>query len=123
MVEELGKLDARLQELGLPVGWRTLDRAGCEAIANQGNVAAFVGDRCVVPGDAPQGIAARTVGQWSVWVGSKLAGWLLSGAMAAQGAPFWFDILKKVINVRSSGERPDEAEDNKDNAAPSKRGE
>ena len=36
------------------------------------------------------------------WVG-KLLGILLSGAAAAQGAPFWFDILKKLVNFRGSG--------------------
>ena len=36
------------------------------------------------------------------WV-LKLFGLIASGIAAAQGAPFWFDLLKKVINVRSSG--------------------
>jgi hypothetical protein len=25
---------------------------------------------------------------------------------AAQGAPFWFDILKKFINIRGTGTKP-----------------
>ena len=43
------------------------------------------------------------------------AGWLLkvmgiifSATAAAQGSPFWFDILKKLVNVRGSGAKPDE---------------
>jgi len=32
----------------------------------------------------------------------------MTGAAAAQGAPFWFDILKKLINVRSTGPKPEE---------------
>lgn len=39
---------------------------------------------------------------------TKLLGLLLTGAAAAQGAPFWFDILKKFVNVRSSGSNPSE---------------
>lgn len=39
----------------------------------------------------------------------KLFGLLISGVAAAQGAPFWFDILKKTINIRSSGANPTEA--------------
>lgn len=39
----------------------------------------------------------------------KLFGLLVSGIAAAQGAPFWFDILKKAINIRSSGANPSEA--------------
>jgi hypothetical protein len=38
----------------------------------------------------------------------KLIGLFISGVAAAQGAPFWFDILKKIINVRSSGANPNE---------------
>ena len=36
----------------------------------------------------------------------KVFGLLISGFAAAQGAPFWFDILKKLINLRSSGPTP-----------------
>ncbi len=39
------------------------------------------------------------------WIG-KLFGILLSGAAAAQGAPFWFDMLKKLVNLRGSGSAP-----------------
>jgi len=33
----------------------------------------------------------------------KIMGLMISGLAAAQGAPFWFDILKKLVNLRSSG--------------------
>ena len=33
----------------------------------------------------------------------KILGLLFTGLAAAQGAPFWFDILKKIINVRGTG--------------------
>jgi len=39
---------------------------------------------------------------------AKVIGLLITGVAAAQGAPFWFDILKKLINVRSTGPKPDE---------------
>ncbi|WP_198014952.1 hypothetical protein [Mastigocladopsis repens] len=42
-----------------------------------------------------------------IWLGFKLiCGWLVSGLAIAMGAPFWFDILNKVINVRNAGPRP-----------------
>jgi hypothetical protein len=44
------------------------------------------------------------VGSWA----AKIAGILMTGAAAAQGAPFWFDILKKLVNVRSTGPNPAE---------------
>jgi hypothetical protein len=39
------------------------------------------------------------------WV-TKILGLLLTGMAAAQGAPFWFDILKKFINIRGTGTKP-----------------
>jgi hypothetical protein len=33
-------------------------------------------------------------------------GWVLSGIAIAMGAPFWFDILGKIVNVRNSGKSP-----------------
>jgi hypothetical protein len=38
----------------------------------------------------------------------KILGLLITGLAAAQGAPFWFDILKKLVNVRGTGAKPDE---------------
>ena len=38
----------------------------------------------------------------------KILGLLITGLAAAQGAPFWFDILKKIVNVRSAGLNPSE---------------
>jgi uncharacterized membrane protein YraQ (UPF0718 family) len=35
-----------------------------------------------------------------------LTGWILSGLAIAMGAPFWFDLLGKVINVRNTGPKP-----------------
>lgn len=36
----------------------------------------------------------------------KILGLIVTGMATAQGAPFWFDILKRVINLRTSGARP-----------------
>jgi hypothetical protein len=35
-------------------------------------------------------------------------GWLLTALAASLGAPFWFDLLNKVANLRSAGPNPDE---------------
>jgi len=40
---------------------------------------------------------------WQLPVPRRLLGWLISGIAIAMGANFWFDLLKKVIGVRSSG--------------------
>ncbi|MBW4624750.1 MAG: hypothetical protein KME49_04370 [Brasilonema octagenarum HA4186-MV1] len=42
-----------------------------------------------------------------IWLAFKiLFGWIVSGLAIAMGAPFWFDVLNKVINVRNSGPKP-----------------
>jgi len=38
----------------------------------------------------------------------KVMGIVLSAGAAAQGAPCWFDLLKKLVNIRGSGANPDE---------------
>ncbi|GAP94760.1 hypothetical protein [Leptolyngbya sp. NIES-2104] len=35
-----------------------------------------------------------------------LFGWIVSGIAIAMGAPFWFDLLGKVVNVRNAGGKP-----------------
>jgi hypothetical protein len=37
---------------------------------------------------------------------AAIVGWLLTALAVSQGAPFWFDMLNKVVNVRSTGARP-----------------
>jgi hypothetical protein len=39
---------------------------------------------------------------WSL----KGIGWLITALAVSQGAPFWFDVLNKVVNTRASGVVP-----------------
>lgn len=39
---------------------------------------------------------------WDVWIG-KIIGLVLTGAAVTLGAPFWFDLLSRFTNIRSSG--------------------
>jgi hypothetical protein len=77
----LNKQDA-LQSLGLPIGW---------------------GDRRNWPGgDDHKG--------WQLfwdWL-AKVFGLLLTAGAASLGAPFWFDMLNKIVTIRSSGKAPEE---------------
>jgi hypothetical protein len=36
----------------------------------------------------------------------KIAGWLIMAFALAFGAPFWFDLLGKLVNIRKSGLKP-----------------
>jgi hypothetical protein len=37
---------------------------------------------------------------------TRLVGWLITICAATLGAPFWFDMLSKIINIRSAGPKP-----------------
>lgn len=45
------------------------------------------------------------LGEWLV----KIIGLLLTAFAASLGAPFWFDMLNKIINIRATGSPPEEA--------------
>jgi hypothetical protein len=52
---------------------------------------------------------------------SSLVGWLITALAASLGAPFWFDILGKLVNLRSAGlppkkTAPAQGDDGADNA-------
>lgn len=38
----------------------------------------------------------------------KILGWLMTALAISLGAPFWFDLLNKLMNIRSSGRKPEE---------------
>jgi hypothetical protein len=39
---------------------------------------------------------------------TMILGWLITAFAVSLGAPFWFDLLNKFINVRASGKAPEE---------------
>jgi hypothetical protein len=83
--KDIGSVDTSLdglRGLAVPIGWS----------------AAHARDR--VSAD-PRHIPA-TPAQWLV----KLAGWSITAAALAFGAPFWFDALGRLARVRNTGEKP-----------------
>jgi len=40
-----------------------------------------------------------------------ILGWLITAVAVSLGAPFWFDMLKNVINLRNAGPKPKRADD------------
>jgi hypothetical protein len=45
---------------------------------------------------------------WAVPLLRPLLGWLLTGVALSMGATFWFDLLSRVVKVRSTGNKPEE---------------
>ena len=42
------------------------------------------------------------------WILVKVLGLLLTAGAASLGAPFWFDVLNRVISIRAAGKAPEE---------------
>jgi hypothetical protein len=80
--QRLGQYQAALEELragGLPIGWHSMTLA-----------------------------AKSQELHWS-WYLSKIAGWLITIFAASLGAPFWFDMLSKIANIRGTGPKPNKS--------------
>jgi hypothetical protein len=43
---------------------------------------------------------------WLRWLGLKLLGCLMTALAVSLGAPFWFDSLGRLVNLRATGARP-----------------
>ena len=52
---------------------------------------------------------AADVNLWWFWL-TKVLGWLVTGLALSLGAPFWFDLLGKFMNIRGTGPKPDRAD-------------
>jgi hypothetical protein len=44
-------------------------------------------------------------GLMSFEIAQTILGWMITAIAISMGAPFWFDLLKKIINVRNTGNR------------------
>jgi hypothetical protein len=114
--QQLSEMQIQFAEINIPVGWigtpLPTDADGAVSMADttyklctltpKSTVELYglrVANQCYPIVNAPQ---LKDLTGWLL----KLVGLLASGIAAAQGAPFWFDILKKIINVRTSGSNP-----------------
>jgi hypothetical protein len=109
-LQNIPALETQLQALNIPFGWTfaPFNTAGRQCsllplqasqvwgIPSQGSQAQPV---CLQFSNLPPDIIS-----WLV----KIMGLLMTGLAAAQGAPFWFDILGKLVNVRGTGTNPSE---------------
>ena len=97
--------DARcaLEKLPLPIGWtlqtpKKMDPPpACEAVALQ--ITDFQ--------DVMQAVKERLSSNAWIWM---IIGWILTALAVSFGAPFWFDALKNLLNVRNAGPKPPRSE-------------
>jgi hypothetical protein len=106
VAQAIRELNAQLsQELQLPIGWRTQvidlpDGKFCALVPLR------TGDVWGIPN--AQGCLQLTEAASNQSAGplAKLLGLLFTAVAISQGAPFWFDLLSKLSNPRSSGAVP-----------------
>jgi len=99
--------------LNLPIGW-VINESGNAAIYNS-NCQLFPGmDQAFgIPVFASQYCIAPPRSNNQTNIALKIFGILLTALAARQGAPFWFDLLKRLVNVRATGANPTEKEASK----------
>jgi hypothetical protein len=93
--EDTRKLAATLAELegaGLPIGFSCLSPASLDR--RDGLVAVL--ENCWEQTRQEAG------GNWLI----KILGWLITGLAVSLGAPFWFDLLNRFVDLRGAGRRP-----------------
>ncbi len=95
------------QDLRLPVGWR-IQPHHLQASEVCVLLPQKTGDVWGIPNGADCMQVLEAVANPNVGLLSKLAGWLITAVAVSQGAPFWFDLLQKVANMRLAGKKPEE---------------
>jgi len=111
---QLLAMQQQFSEISLPIGWIGLP------VSTIGEQVTNLPETCtpfrlqeneiygfLISGECYPIINSPQVTDLTGWL-IKLAGILISGAAASPGASFWFDLLKKIINVRLSGANPSE---------------
>ncbi|MGB3653860.1 MAG: hypothetical protein WBA41_21970, partial [Rivularia sp. (in: cyanobacteria)] len=73
-----------LSDISLPIGW------------TQANIKQQIGS-----------LPSRNAGIMPFLTFARaIPGWIISGIAIAMGAPFWFDLISKISNVRNTGKKP-----------------
>jgi hypothetical protein len=80
-LDSVGATVSQLEDIGVPVGWTE------RAKADWGKARTFPLTRV-----------------------GMILGWLLTGVLVTLGAPFWFDLLSRLVALRSSGDKPKSTE-------------
>ncbi|MFB2981678.1 hypothetical protein [Microseira sp. BLCC-F43] len=81
--DDINNVKQALENVSLPIGWSSTNLQ-----------------------QQAEGSQEWRINQWSFSYLKRLIGWIVSAIAIAMGAPFWFDMLGKFINVRNAGPKP-----------------
>lgn len=90
---------AKLAAAGLPMGYACVGKSASGAAPRETLQTLTL--QSLVTTCLPQ-VLDYGLGYWLI----KMIGWLLTALAAALGAPFWFDLVNRLINLRSSSAKP-----------------
>ena len=111
-VVSVADLEDYYQEINLPIGWTTelVDTPiACKGISMQNNhVLVAKESKCYKVAELP---AMNNFWGWIL----KILGFTFSAAAAMQGAPFWFAMLKNLLDLKG---KPKKDKEEKDDASP-----
>lgn len=93
-LKKLAQAMATLESKGLPVGFSCLE-ATDEAQAGGRELGRMLSE-------CWKHTKERAAGSWLL----KMVGWLITALAVSLGAPFWFDLMKKFMDVRGAGTKP-----------------
>jgi hypothetical protein len=81
--------------------------AGANAVANAQPAASGRTVTDTQLGQLGQLVGWQAVVDWSAlaWL-ERLVGWVLTICAVSLGAPFWFDTLNRIVNIRAAGKNP-----------------
>jgi hypothetical protein len=100
---EISNVNEELEKLGIPIGWSTVpaeDFSSCRwPLQTTHKPAIWSVGECRELSNLPQW---GDIWGWII----KIFGLLVSGLAAMQGAPFWFDVLRKVVGFRDKNVPP-----------------
>ena len=106
--EALRSFREQFTGISLPIGWGI----------NRSQATAWRDDNCRLFPGTDQTFGVPVIGTpWCIVppqstsqnnLAVKLAGIFITALAARQGAPFWFDVLKRVVNLRGTGANPAE---------------
>ena len=87
-----------------PTAERTCAQAELSTLADEG-LPVFSGCPLNVDKCLDKGVGPLSGSGWMI----KIAGWLITAVAVSFGAPFWFDALSKLGNLRGAGTKPNPA--------------
>lgn len=100
-ISSIAEVPGYFDSLAIPIGWVTVptDEPGlCNRLVTaQGQIAIQTGSECSILVNVPS--LFDTMG----WV-MKVIGFLITALAVRQGAPFWFELLRKLVGIREASQ-------------------